>query len=129
MNDQQRSPQPPTAQSIVTLLEQTNLTFVHEHELQAALAEALAAADVEATREVRLSDGRSRIDLLTTTGVGLEVKIDGSWADVVRQLTRYAKCPEIHELILVTTRVRHHHLPAALEGKPIHLLSLIGAAL
>jgi hypothetical protein len=57
------------------------------------------------------------------------VKIAGTWANVVRQLTRYAKCPEIAALVLVTTRVAHHHLPADIEGKPVHLLSLIGAAL
>jgi len=118
-----------TAARIVAVLDLAPLTFTNEDELQAALAEALAAADIGSEREVKLSDRRSRIDLLGPDGVGLEVKVDGSWADVLRQLTRYAKCDEIKELILVTTRAKHHHLPAALEGKPLHLLSLIGAAL
>jgi hypothetical protein len=118
-----------TAAQVVTILERAPLTFVHEDGLQAGLAAALAAAGEPARREVVLSDGRSRIDLLTDAGVGIEVKIDGSWANVVRQLIRYAKCPEISELVLVTTRAKHHHVPDTLEGKPVHLLSLIGAAL
>lgn len=118
-----------TAAAVVSILERAPLTFVHEDELQAGLAAALAAAGELARREVVLSDGRSRIDLLTDAGVGIEVKVDGSWANVVRQLIRYAKCDEVTELILVTTRVRHHSIPTVIDGKPVHLLSLIGAAL
>lgn len=118
-----------TAAHVVELLERAPLTFTHEDELQAGLAAALAAADEPARREVVLSDGRSRIDLLTDAGVGIEVKVKGSWANVVRQLIRYAKCTEISELVLVTSRAKHHHIPDTLEGKPVHLISLIGAAL
>ncbi|UWD83630.1 hypothetical protein NY057_05135 [Curtobacterium flaccumfaciens] len=118
-----------TAAEVIDILSGAQLTFVHEDELQAGLAAALGEAGVAARREVVLSDGRSRIDLLTDDRIGVEVKVAGSWANVVRQLTRYAKCPEVDELVLVTTRVAHHRIPAALEGKPVHLLSLIGAAL
>ena len=61
--------------------------------------------------------------------VGVEVKTGGGRNDVVRQLTRYAHCPEVDELVLVTTRAKHHHMPAEVAGKPVHLVSLIGAAL
>lgn len=114
---------------IVRTLERASLPYVHEDELQAGIAAALTAAGITVRREVVLSDERSRIDLLTDDRVGIEVKIAGSWANVVRQLTRYAKCTDIDELVLVTTRVAHHHIPAVLEGKPVHLISLIGAAL
>jgi hypothetical protein len=105
-------------------------TFQHitEDDLQAALKECLDLAGVYPEREVRLSDGQSRIDLLAG-GVGIEVKLEGSWANVVRQLTRYAKCREIISLVLVTTRAKHHHLPDQLCGKPLSLVSLVGNAL
>jgi len=118
-----------TAERIVQVLELASLAHVHEDELQGGIAAALDAAGIVARREVVLSDGRSRIDLLTDDRIGIEVKVAGSWANVVRQLTRYAKCDDVDELVLVTTRVAHHNIPADLEGKPVHLISLIGAAL
>ncbi|PZE66928.1 hypothetical protein [Curtobacterium sp. MCBD17_021] len=117
------------AADVVAVLDRTQLQFVSEDDLQESIRTALMAAGIPAERERRLSDGRSRIDLFANPGIGVEVKIDGSWAAVVRQLQRYAKCPEIDELILVTSRSKHHRIPTELEGKPVHLVSLIGAAL
>jgi hypothetical protein len=113
--------------SIRDLLDQTAFTFVTEDDLQREITTALAVDGMEPRREVSL-DAYSRIDLMVGR-IGIEVKIGGSWADVVRQLTRYSKHPDIDELILVTTRTRHHHIPTELNGKPVHLVSLIGAAL
>lgn len=113
---------------IADVLADAHLTFVSEDDLQAGISSALAAVDIEAQREVRLSDGVSRIDVLAGT-VGIEVKIAGGWADVVRQLTRYAKCEEISALVLVTSRAKHHNMPAELRGKPVHVVSLIGSGL
>ncbi len=118
-----------SAADLISILQRVVPLFAHEDELQEALRLVLDEHGVTAERERRLSDGRSRIDLFVQPSVGVEVKIDGSWADVTRQLTRYAKCPEITELVLVTTRSKHHHIPSVLEGKPVHLVSLIGAAL
>lgn len=117
-----------TGADVVTALDAADLTFITEDDLQQELHTALAAAGIPSTREVRLSDGRSRIDLLAGR-VGIEVKTNGGWADVIRQLTRYAHCSELDELVLVTTRTKHHHLPSEVVGKPLHLVSLIGAAL
>lgn len=113
---------------VARLLSEAQLQYITEDDLQAALESALDEHQVFPVREVQLTDGRSRIDLLAG-GVGIEVKIDGSWASVMRQLTRYAKCPEIVSLVLVTTRVKHHRLPDQLCGKPLSLVSLIGAGL
>jgi len=118
-----------SAVDVVRILDRAPLQFVSEDDLQESIRAALVSAGIPAERERRLSDGRSRIDLFVEPGVGVEVKIDGSWAAVVRQLQRYAKCPEITELVLVTSRSKHHRIPTELEGKPVHLVSLIGAAL
>lgn len=107
---------------------EAHLQFRTEAELQANLSDFLDEYLVYPAREVVLSDGRSRIDMLAGT-VGIEVKIDGSWASVIRQLTRYAKCTDVGSLVLVTSRAKHHHLPDQLAGKPLHLVSLVGANL
>jgi len=110
------------------LLSAANLQFTTEDDLQAAIQECLDGHGVYPQREVVLSDEKSRIDLLAGS-VGIEVKIEGSWSAVVRQLTRYAKCPEIVAVVLVTSRAKHHHIPEQLAGKPIYLVSLLGSAL
>jgi len=112
-----------------------SITMGDEYDLQAGIQAALEGHGVEVRREVRLADGISRIDLVVidplmlATTVGIEVKVDGSAADVVRQLTRYSKEPTLDGLVLVTTRSKHHHIPTELNAKPVRLVSLIGAGL
>ena len=124
-----------TPAAIANVLQTVTITHANEDELQAALAAVLSGAGVDCKREVRLSDGRSRIDLIAKYSpgavgwLGIEVKIKGSTADVVRQLTRYAACPELSELILVTTRAKHHQVPRVLNNKAVHLVSLVEAGL
>ncbi|MFP7833110.1 hypothetical protein [Marisediminicola sp. LYQ134] len=107
-----------------------NVTYTTEDDLQAAVNTAVVAS-YRVAREVRLSDGKSRIDLMVTgillPNVGIEVKIDGSLSSVIRQLDRYAACDEIGELILVTTRAKHHHVPRIIGARriPVHLVSLV----
>ncbi len=104
------------------------MVYNNEAELQAEIAAALADAEVEARREVVLSDGSSRIDLLAGR-VGIEVKVAGARDAVDRQLARYAKCEEISALVLVTTRAGHGVGRYELEGVPVFVCSLIGAGL
>lgn len=64
-------------------------------------------------------DKRNRIDFVVD-GVGLELKIDGSPAAVLRQLDRYSAALELDAVILITTRRSHlRGLPVELRGKPI----------
>jgi hypothetical protein len=114
-----------------------------EADLQRALAEHIDRMPHSATetdpalaREVPLSDERSRIDLLVfpaITGgpiIGVEVKLKGAPADVLRQLERYAACPEIDGLVLVTTSAKHLHLPRTFgNGKPLVVAPLLGGGL
>lgn len=116
---------------IVDVLQSTTLQYITEDDLQAAITTALGSAGVPADREVRLSDGVSRIDLLVGD-VGIEVKIGGAAPSVIRQLARYAKCAEISTLILITTRARHSASLDRIEtliDKPLLVCSLIGAGL
>lgn len=114
------------------------MTFTTEAELQQVLAdrlwsEALLGNPITGySREVRLDD-HNRIDFLVelngTTKVGVEVKIAGSLAALRRQLERYAALAAVDQLLLVTTKAQHHHVPPTIGGKPVILCSLIGDAL
>lgn len=130
----QESPAPPvdTLKVMTALARQITAgqkpaLYRDEYDLQTAIADRLGDTIV---REHDLSDGRSRVDLWhPTAGIAIEVKINSTRADVIRQLIRYAHCPEVAGIILITTRARHHHLPAELNGKPTRLLTLIEAGI
>lgn len=107
--------------------------FGSEDELQQQLSGVLGAAGHTVGREYRLNR-TDRIDLVVTTGhgfttglIGIEVKVAGSTAAAVRQLTRYAAHPALDGLLLVTTRA--HSLPRLLAGKPAAVVSLLGNGL
>lgn len=116
------------SERIARVIAASTPTFVTEDDLQRELADALNIAGWVARREVRLSDGASRIDLLAAR-VGIEVKTAGSWRTVMAQLLRYARCDEIDHLILVTTRANHRLIPSTLHGKPVTVVVLTGGSL
>lgn len=106
--------------------------YIDEYTLQAQLCDVLEQAGFTVSREQTLTDGISRIDLMVFAGdrvLGVEVKIAGRFPDVVRQLHRYAETNEFDALILVTTRAKHHHIPAALAGIPLRLVTYVTAGL
>lgn len=115
----------PTPEEICAALRGVQFHFCDERELQDGIAQRLAASGIAFLREVILSPG-DRIDFLVDR-IGIEVKVDGSISQVLRQLWRYAQRPEISSLILVTSRAKHGPTPPAMNGKPVfcvHLLSL-----
>lgn len=110
------------------------VVYGNEYDLQDEISRLLT--HYQATREAQLSDGKSRIDFLIdgnmladyrARGIGIEVKIASSLSQVIRQLDRYAACPEILELILISTRANHLHVPLHVGARNIrvHLVSLI----
>ena len=101
-------------------------SYATEDELQRALADALARTGRTVEREVRL-DGHNRIDLLVDR-IGIEVKVAGKADAVMRQIRRYVASDLVDGLLLVTTRARHA-LPAEVDGKPVAVVQLSGAAL
>lgn len=55
--------------------------------------------------------------------IGIEVKVAGAPAAVLRQLIRYAQHTRIEGLLLVTTRAAHS-VPEVLEGKPVQVVRI-----
>ncbi len=92
-----------------------------EYDLHRLVMEALDKAAIPYEHEVRLAP-RCRIDLMCGS-VGVEIKrgaVDKS--SVLRQLERYAACPQLSALILVTEKTIP--LPHSICGKPVRLLCL-----
>lgn len=102
--------------------------FLHESEamLQSAIETVLGEYHVKYVREFILNP-LDRPDFLCTD-VAIEVKIDGSPSQVLRQLHRYAQDERVSEILLVTTRSRHS-TPRTLNEKPIFVLWVGGTSL
>lgn len=101
-------------------------TVSSEADLQRGVANVLAG-DGFAFREQVSLDEHSRIDFLEEAGIGIELKVAGSRADVIRQLHRYASFDSVSGLVLVTTRRMHLvDFPVALRGKPLSSVYVAG---
>lgn len=87
----------------------------------------LTAAGIQFEREVVVHGGR--IDFLCQDGVGIEVKVDGSMAKLVRQIHAYLTDECIHELLVVTSRCGHLGIPNLLKRKRVVILWLSERAL
>jgi len=97
-----------------------------EDSIQRDLAFALARRGFrDAEREVRLS-ATDRLDFLVG-GVAIEVKLNGSVGELLRQLSRYAAYERVRELLVVTARLQLSDLPNRLHDKPLACLVLFGS--
>ena len=92
-----------------------------EYDLHRLVMDALDAAGVPWTHEVKLGP-RCRIDLMCG-GVGVEIKRGAvDKARILAQLRKYADCPQVEGLVLVTEKTVP--LPHTLNGKPVRLVCL-----
>lgn len=112
--------------SVVGILDTTRFVWTTERELQDGIALALEAEGLDVETEVRV-DARNRLDL-KVGGVGIEVKIGGTWRTVRRQLERYAALESLDALVLVTSRPSHRQIVSPLGGKPV-VVHLAGSSL
>ena len=92
-----------------------------EYDLHRLVMDALTAAGIPWVHEVKLGP-RCRIDLMCG-GVGIEIKRGKiEIARVKEQLRKYAACPQVEGLILVTEKTVP--LPHTMNGKPVRLICL-----
>jgi hypothetical protein len=97
----------------------------NEESVQSGIAEVLKLNGIGCERE-RAIEG-DRFDFLCAGGVAIEVKVDGSYSEVVRQVERYCRREEVTAVVVATTR---HWPDATLEFscKPVHIVHLRGRA-
>lgn len=92
-----------------------------EYDLHRLVMDALDAAGLHWEHEVKLAP-RCRIDLMCGS-VGVEIKRGKvEKGRILAQLTRYAACPQITGLILVTEKTVP--VPKQIGGKPVRLICL-----
>lgn len=109
---------------IAAHLDAYRFAYADEMELHEGIAQVLALTGADVQREVSLPRNAGRIDFLVDA-VGIEVKVQGSPAQINRQLRRYAACPQIEELVLVTNRPRHVRLAGPHPGANVTVVVLV----
>jgi hypothetical protein len=112
-----------TLEGIIGLLESRRFNAQTESELQTAIAQTFEGAAIAFVREYRLSP-RDRIDFKIGR-VGIEVKIGGSNAALIRQVHRYAQSDALDSIIIVTTRSQHWVPTESINGRNVVLVSLV----
>jgi hypothetical protein len=116
-----------SGRDLAQLLRRRVLVAASELELQTLIATILTHEDIAFERERRLGAAGVVDFYLTAERMALEVKVDGSPADVRRQLMRYAGSAEVAKLLLVTTRAPHLSLRGgSLQGKSLHVVQIVG---
>jgi len=109
---------------VVSVLCRSRLAMETEKRMQADMAERFADAGLVFEREVAVAGGI--IDFLVqdrlSAGIGIEVKIGGRQADIVRQITGYAADPRIASFVLATSKP--YALPTRIAGKRITTVHL-----
>lgn len=102
-----------------------------EAQLHDRLAEVLTAQPCRFDRERRI-DARNRFDFLIAGGIVVEVKVDGSLGQALRQIERYAALDDVAAVLLATTQ-RWGAGPidsrAMFHGKPFEMVRLRRQAL
>lgn len=94
-----------TTEDIRAIIFAKRLPARKEGQMQAAIAERLAAAGAEYRREVILPERAGRIDFEVTTDeglLGIECKTQGSAMAATRQLIRYADTGRYRRLVLLS---------------------------
>ncbi len=110
------------ADFLVDLISGHKFAFSTEEQLHQCLAQLMQEQGIQFEPEVKLN-ARDRIDFMVGS-VGIEVKIKHPLSSVLRQLHRYAQCPEIDELLLISTRAPHALTPTEINGKQVKFVFL-----
>lgn len=118
-----------TVQQVREVLSGHRFRGSNEHGIHAGMADAFAAAGLDAAAEVCLTP-RDRVDFLIGR-VALEVKTQGQRTAIWRQLARYAAHPDVDLVIILasTRRALLADLPDTLAGVQVVGLLLKGPGL
>lgn len=101
--------------------------FVTETDLQNGIEQALIENRIPFVREKPLSK-QDRPDFMIN-GIAVEIKIKGTLASVLRQISRYADHDAVAGILVVGTPRWIPTIPRAINGKPVSSLRLIGSLL
>lgn len=114
----------PLVATVERVLSGHRFRYDDERQLQTGIETALRAAGLDVQREASLG-AAGTIDFLID-GLGIEIKVRGSRAEVTRQVHRYLQHDSVIALLLVTTRAELSRIPPLISGKRVfthHLTS------
>lgn len=117
-----------TSPDLISALSRLRFRYATEKDLQDGIEKVFREGDISFIREYEISSS-DRLDFLVAGGIALEVKIKGSLPELVRQIARYARHEDIQEVLVVGTPRWIPQVPAAIEGKPVYALRLVGSLL
>lgn len=105
---------------IASAISRYRLPRSEEAAYQVAVEAVLGTLGIPFEAQRDLGAGYGRVDVFVPSiALGMELKVKGSLSDVTSQLHRYATCPELRELMLVTGSVRLGKIPSTLHGKRV----------
>ncbi len=114
-----------TLRELAGLVTRYKYTIGSEAEFQEGLDRVLTLNGIEHAREHDLGGIFGRIDFyIPGPAIGIELKLKASPSEVMRQLHRYAQCPGIGALLLVTVRSRTAFTPGEINRKPVMTASV-----
>jgi hypothetical protein len=116
-----------SGEALCSVISRNRYNYSDEIALQDGIEQVLRDDQIAFVRE-KAATKAERPDFIVDPGIALEVKIKGGTAALIRQIYRYAKLPEINEIVVVTSRSRLASLPEEIAGKPIRVVTLAGSA-
>lgn len=109
-----------TLESLAMSIGQCKFGFSTEDELQRGVEKFLAARGLSFARERHLTR-HDRPDFLLADGLAIEVKIDGSLSQLLRQAGRYAEHEDVLGILVIGTTPWLGRVPMELLGKPVRV--------
>jgi hypothetical protein len=113
-------------ENLALLLRGFRFRFCSEDELQTGIANALARRDVLFARE-RVLSAADRPDFLVPCldgDIAIEVKTKGSFADLLRQVARYAEHERVKGVLVVGSPRWIARVPDSIAGTPVRTVLL-----
>lgn len=114
-------------EQLSSLLAGFRYRFTDERDLQDGIERVLRSSGSPYRREPVLS-APDRPDFLVDD-IAIEIKIQGSLSQLLRQVSRYATHDEVHGILVVGTPVWLVQVPGEIVGKPMASLRLLGSLL
>lgn len=112
--------------ALSVLLSRYNYRYQSEAQLHQALA-AVLSSNGYAFEHEHVLDKQSRADFLLDSGIVIEVKVDDSLANALRQVARYSQLDQVKGILLASTAAWAAHPFGAIavtNGKPFEVVHL-----
>lgn len=113
----------PSAVELGRLFDNVRFRFTNEIELQSGVQQVFERSKIGFVREKSLN-AKDRPDFLVEDGIAIEIKIQGTFAQAVRQIDRYAKHSAVRSILVIGSPVWINRIPLVIGGKPVHTIRI-----